>query len=126
MNRRSFLHSILAAGVSPWVMSNGVAGGILMPVRRLIVPALEPAMLKFYSDSRLIATINLSSSINFGTVERTGVARFMDVLDVKGNRIQTLSISGPRGGGDFILGSERLTIGDELAVSDLGKTYFDS
>jgi hypothetical protein len=38
MNRRSFLQSILAAGVAPWVMSNGVAGGVLMPVRKIIAP----------------------------------------------------------------------------------------
>lgn len=36
MNRRSFLQSILAAGVAPWVMSNGVAGGVLMPVRQIV------------------------------------------------------------------------------------------
>ena len=37
MNRRSFLQSILAVGVSPWVMSGGIAGGILMPVRQIVV-----------------------------------------------------------------------------------------
>lgn len=40
MNRRSFLQSILAAGVAPWVMSNGVAGGVLMPVRKIVLPSL--------------------------------------------------------------------------------------
>ncbi len=36
MNRRSFLSSILAAGIAPAV----VGSGILMPVRKIIVPPL--------------------------------------------------------------------------------------
>lgn len=39
MNRRSFLGSILSAGVAPFVMSNGIGGGVLMPVRTLLDPA---------------------------------------------------------------------------------------
>lgn len=41
MNRRGFLAGILAAGISPWVMSGGVASGILMPVRKLWAPTMN-------------------------------------------------------------------------------------
>ena len=35
MNRRGFLQAILAAGVAPWVITKA---GVLMPVRKVIVP----------------------------------------------------------------------------------------
>ncbi len=35
MNRRSFLQSILAAGVAPWVCTKA---GVLMPVRQILAP----------------------------------------------------------------------------------------
>jgi hypothetical protein len=41
MNRRGFLSAILAAGAAPYVMSSGVAKGILMPVREIIKPSQE-------------------------------------------------------------------------------------
>lgn len=41
MNRRSFLASILAAGVAPAFVRGGM--GILMPVRELVVPELVRA-----------------------------------------------------------------------------------
>lgn len=48
MNRRGFLQSILAAGVAPYVMSGGIASGIIMPVRKLWVPS--SAMLSQFLD----------------------------------------------------------------------------
>lgn len=38
MNRRGFLQAILASGVAPYVCT---AAGVLMPVKKLVVPALE-------------------------------------------------------------------------------------
>lgn len=41
MNRRGFLSAILAASAAPYVMSGGIAKGILMPVREIIKPVQE-------------------------------------------------------------------------------------
>lgn len=46
MNRRGFLQAILAAGVAPWAITKA---GVLMPVRKVIVPEIswEPRQFGF-------------------------------------------------------------------------------
>lgn len=41
MNRRGFIQAILAAGVAPYVVTTS---GILMPIRKLVVPTVEAFM----------------------------------------------------------------------------------
>jgi len=55
MDRRGFLKSILAAGVAPYVMSGGIASGILMPVRQLLIASA--AVIEFLNrDGLILAT----------------------------------------------------------------------
>ena len=72
MNRRGFLGAILAGGVAPFVMSNAIGRGVLMPVKELWTPALNVfymaagAVIKLYggscgSEDRLLATIPLEN-----------------------------------------------------------------
>lgn len=84
MNRRGFLGSILAAGVAPYVLSNGIASGILMPVRKVWVPP-KGAILRLYTGipeigGTLLATIDYPKSDFFGSasgvVLASGVYQF--------------------------------------------------
>ncbi len=61
MNRRGFLGSILAACAAPYVMSGGIGRGVLMPVRKLWVPA-DARIDLFDASGRLLATIGYPES----------------------------------------------------------------
>jgi len=70
MNRRSFLQSILAAGAAPWVMLNGVAGGVLMPVRETRVVTL-PASKILEIDQWLLDSFPDIEAIVRGDIRRS-------------------------------------------------------
>jgi hypothetical protein len=131
MNRRSFLQSILAAGVAPWVMSNGVAGGILMPVRRVVVPPSAPAFLKIYSGSPkipgpLLARLELNAlDVGFrnrlatnghGEVICSGLANWARLEDRYKRLIMTATVGVPLSGCDLILTNESLSVGQNISL----------
>lgn len=64
MNRRSFMQSILAAGVAPYVVTTA---GVLMPVRQLWAPV---ELGRFYG-FRFIATRNAEGMLR-GAYQQTG------------------------------------------------------
>ncbi len=68
MNRRSFLASILAAGVAPHVMSGGVASGIFMPVRQIWKPSRFPGIQLLDASGLVLAEGSYPPDIEFGRV----------------------------------------------------------
>ena len=75
ITRRGFLCAILAAGVAPYVMSGGVASGILMPVRKVVL--LDRGVITLYDASgRVLSDINCPTgrfdNTTCGAVTATG------------------------------------------------------
>lgn len=77
MNRRGFLASILAAGIAPYVMSSGIASGILMPVRKLWTPSVVATLDLLDFSGRVLCSISYPNANTgnqaYGIVTQTGV-----------------------------------------------------
>ena len=140
MNRRGFLGSILAAGVAPFVMSNAVGRGILMPVKELWTPAIDATaldplaggILKLYTGTgALLAEMPMknmalgaprsspqgieSVMAGDGMVQATGTVRYSRI---KLNGIPETDI-------DVTFGSPYILEGDMLSLQNVRLTLDD-
>ena len=118
MNRRGFLKGVLASGCAPFVMSGAVAGGVLMPARRIWV---RPAMatlpnageLKLFAgDGTLLATISVGPGLLIPPESHfcTGAGRYSHSVLTMGNDAVPVGIS---------MSMPVVAVGDTIRMSPL-------